>query len=79
MDSLAFLQSSLANVTNSLYANGKGLDKFDIVRAEFKQEILKGVSEKNLFGKLLFPYNSLTCFNDLMRTDFLEPKNFYND
>lgn len=79
IDSLSFLQSSLANITKCLYDNGDGIDKFQIVREEFKEEIKKGVCEQDLFAKLLFPYKSLTCFEDLKRTDFLDASLYTND
>lgn len=79
IDSFSFLQSSLANITKCLYADGDGIGKFQIVRGEFKEEIKNGVSEQDLFGKLLFPYKSLTCFEDPKRTDFLEASLYKND
>lgn len=79
IDSLSFLQSSLSNIANCMYNNGEGADKFSIVRSEFLKEVQQGVPEKYLFSKLAFPYNSLTCFNDLANTNFLDIHLYKND
>lgn len=80
IDSMSYLSASLSKMTEVLYENGKGIDKFPLVQQIFKNEIEKnGVSIDEILHKSLFPYRELEIFDDLRKTNFHEPHMYYND
>ncbi|ODM88780.1 putative DNA polymerase [Orchesella cincta] len=79
VDSYQFLSTSLANLVESVYEEGKGFDKFKLVYDEFSTEISRGLRPDDLFHKSMFPYNLLDGFKSLERKDFHSSKYYYND